>query len=303
MFEVGQKLRSKVQALGAILQPPSRTPHIDCDQHFELELLAASAPLHEPLKRKTRRPVRLLAGALVLGLAIGAVVEGRQLAGGHLPEIDRAARAMGFGIDQVTLRGHRFSFDRDIFDALDLANVRSFAALDTAAVKARIERLPWIDTAEISRVFPGQLEIRVTERKPFALWTRGERRYVIDKTGRVLAGVSGETLPDLPRVAGEGAAVEAADIFDLVARYPAIGNRLEEAERVSERRWNLKLAGAITLKLPADGEARVLQQLSRDASLASLLTAGNTTIDLRAPGRVAVRRDGPAASAPPNTGS
>jgi cell division protein FtsQ len=291
-----------MQALGALQSPGHDLPDLDNGQYHEFEPVPATA---RAPRRGTGRFVRLLAGALIAGLAVGAAIEGRQIADGHLPEVDRLARVMGFGIDQVTLRGHRFSFDRDIFDALDLANVRSFAALDTAAVKARIERLPWIDTAEITRVYPGQLEIRVTERKPFALWTRGERRYVIDKTGRVLAAVSGETLPNLPRVAGEGAADKAAEIFDLVARFPEIGKRLEEAERVSERRWNLKLKGAVTVKLPADGEARILDRLSREAEMRDLLAQDNTIVDMRAPGRVAVRRDAPPAeaSAQPGTGS
>jgi cell division protein FtsQ len=212
---------------------------------------------------------------------------------------------LGFGIDQVTLTGHHFSFDRDVFDALDLANVRTFAALDTAAVKSRIERLPWVDAAELTRVYPGELEIRVTERKPYALWQRTDRHYLIDKTGRVLAAVGGDSLPDLPRFAGEGAAAEAAGLMENLARYPEIASRLSEAERVSERRWKLKLANATTIELPADGEVGALEELSRDAALVRLVAAGRTTLDFRGPGRVAVRPEAPAEAAgtASNTGS
>lgn len=236
--------------------------------------------------------------AVVLGLAFGAVEEAARSAG-YMPDLGRLAQHLGFGIDQVALEGHRFSYDREIFDALDLANVRTFAALDSAAVKARIERLPWIDTAELTRVFPGRLDIRVTERKPYALWMRADQLYLIDKTGRVLAAVGGETLPDLPRFAGEGAAAGAASLMETVARYPDVARRLAEAERISERRWRLKLDNASTIELPADGEVGALEELMRDQRLLSLVTAGHTTLDFRGPGRVAVRPETSAASTPP----
>jgi cell division protein FtsQ len=247
--------------------------------------------------------VRLLVGALVLGLTLGAVEEAARLSG-YAPDMQHLARLAGFGIDQVNLKGHTFSFDRDIFDALDLANVKTFAALDTAAVKARIERLPWIDTAELSRVYPSRLDIRVTERTPFALWTRADRHYLIDKTGRVLAAVSGETLPKLPHFVGEGAAAEAAPFIAQLARYPEISASLAIAERVSERRWRLKLSNDTIIELPADGEIGALEAIAGDEALKRLIVAGRTTLDFRGPGRLAIRPETPAASGPaPGTGS
>ena len=80
----------------------------------------------------------------------------------------------------LTVSGQRFTADADIFDALDLPNVRSLLSIDSAAARERIERLPWIATATISRIFPGSLEVHVTERKPAALWIRGQREYLID---------------------------------------------------------------------------------------------------------------------------
>jgi cell division protein FtsQ len=253
--------------------------------------------------RARRRPAFWIA-ALGLGLALGAAEEWLRI-GGAPAELGRLARAAGFGIDLVTLKGHRFTFDRDIFDALDLDNVKTFAALDTAAVKARIERLPWVDTAEISRVFPGRLDIRVTERKPFAVWARAGSHYLIDRTGRVLGAVSGATLPDLPRFAGEGAAAGATEMLETLARYPEIARRTAEIERVSDRRWRLKLANAATVELPADDEVAALEQIARDADLARLVASGRVTLDFRGPRRVAVRPMGPstAPGSAPGTGS
>lgn len=281
-------------------EPPAHKGPYQVESPFDDPHAPAAAP------RRAWRPsrVRLLAGALALGLALGAAEEAARL-NGYTPDIQHLARIAGFGIDQVNLKGHTFSFDRDIFDALDLANVKTFAALDPAAVKARIERLPWIDTAELSRVYPGRLDIRVTERTPYALWTRDDRHYLIDKTGRVLAAVSGDTLPKLPHFVGEGAAAGAAPFMEQLARYPEISASFATAERVSDRRWRLKLTNGTTIELPADGEVGALEAIAGDEALKRLVVAGNTTLDFRGPGRLAIRPEKqPAAPAPaPGTGS
>ncbi len=109
-------------------------------------------------------------------------------------------------------------------------------------------------------------------------------------TGRVLSAVSGALPPSLPRVAGEGAAAEAGALFDLIGRYPDIHKRFETAVRVGERRWTLKLAGDVTLELPADGEAQVFSEIAREKGLRLAIERGHATFDFRAPGRIALRK-------------
>ena len=95
------------------------------------------------------------ASAIALGL--GLTTEGGQTvrAGlARLPDKDAIARFMGFGSTRSRSRAQRFTFDGDIFDALDLANAKSAASFDTQAVKSRIERLPWVATAEIHAWLP-----------------------------------------------------------------------------------------------------------------------------------------------------
>jgi len=288
LFEIAQGRTRTLQAHDAILQSPAHDASPARDTADRRPQLRAALGILSGVRRWSPRPTALLLAALAIGLGLGAAEEAARLTGSG-PKLERAARFMGFGVDQVTLSGHHFSFDRDVFDALDLANVRTFSALDTASVKSRIERLPWIDTAEITRVYPGRLDIRVTERKPYALWLRADRNYLIDRTGRVLAAVGGESLPDLPRFSGEGAADGASALLEQLARYPEVKTRFREAERVSERRWRLKLANASVIELPADGEIGALEALARDPALARLVTDGAVTLDFRGPGRAAVR--------------
>ena len=120
-----------------------------------------------------------LSGALAFSLLTDA---GRQTrdAMSLLPEADQVLFWTGLRLDQVALSGQRFTSDSDIFDALDLANARSLLSFHSTAARRRIEALPWIETASITREIPGALDIRVTERKPTALWLHEGREILID---------------------------------------------------------------------------------------------------------------------------
>ncbi len=222
---------------------------------------------------------------------IMATLPGRTAAG-PLIDRDRIASVFGFGIDQVSLTGHKLTADSDLFDALDLANVRTIASFDPAAIRSRFERLPWVQSAEITRIWPGQLAIRVTERQAYAIWQRSGGDHLIDRSGRVLSAITAGSNLELPRIAGEGANTEAAALLALVERHSDIASRLVSAERVAERRWSLKLAGGVTVHLPPDSEATALAALVRDPVLLDATRLPGWIVDLRAPGRTAVRAAG-----------
>jgi cell division protein FtsQ len=237
-----------------------------------------------------------LSGALAFSLLTDAGRETRA-AMSLLPETDQVLFWTGLRLDQVALSGQRFTSDSDIFDALDLANARSLLSFHSNAARARIEALPWIETASITREIPGALEVRVTERKPTALWLHEGREILIDATGRVLSAVKPGTPLKLPRVVGEGAPEHVQALLELLARYPAIAERFEVAERVGQRRWSLRFKNGVRVELGADREAIAFSALSSAADLGKLLDGHDLIIDLRTRGRITVRPAGPDAGA------
>ena len=203
-----------------------------------------------------------------------------------LAEIERIIELAGFGLTQVSVTGHRYTPDSDILDAVGLDSARTLLSFDSRAAQDRIERLPWVERASIERVLPDRLEVRVSERSPFAVWHRGNRSFLIDKSGRVLSAVPRTAMPSLPRVAGEGAALEAARLIALLAGHPAFMARVDVAERMGGRRWMLRLADGGSVQLPARGEAEALARALRIAH-ARGLEAGE--VDVRVPERTLVR--------------
>jgi cell division protein FtsQ len=238
-----------------------------------------------------------LSGALAFSLLTHGGRETRSVVS-LLQDAQEALAWAGLGIDQVAVSGQRFTSDSDIFNAVDLPHARSLLTFDSAAARARIEELPWIETASISRVFPGSLDIRVTERKPVALWQNDDREYLIDASGRMLSGVKPGSQVNLPRLAGEGAPQQAQALLELMMRYPRIWERFELAERVGQRRWTLHLKDRVTIHLGADREAVAFAALSSPDDLGALLSGHDIIIDLRTQGRITVRRDKRSAGTP-----
>lgn len=206
--------------------------------------------------------------------------------------LDRLAIASGLGIEQVSIAGHRVTHDGDVFDALGPSARGSILAFEIAAARARVEALPWVAAASVTRVYPNRIDIRLTERRAFAVWRRGEEDVLIDATGRVLSRVLPGSSTALPHVAGDGAAEEAASVMALLRRYPDVERHLFAAERVAGRRWTLHLDDGTILVLPPDREAVALDTYRR---MAGHLGAGGAIVDLRVPARITVRASGKAA--------
>jgi len=242
-----------------------------------------------------RSPTGMLLAVSVIATLTGLLVVRPQLAAARAElaaHTDQLLIAAGFGIDEVSVSGHRFTADSDIFEGLDLASVKTSLAFDSRSAITRIERLPWVATASITRVYPGRLDVTVTERTPFAVWLIGAKAQLIDNTGRILQAVPKSQLPQLPQIAGEGAPEAARALFDVLAGIPAVQSRLKLATRITGRRWSLELDDGVRLELPPEGEAGALADLMADVQGQSLLAARDTIIDLRSRREIAVRPKG-----------
>jgi cell division protein FtsQ len=246
-------------------------------------------------RRSSRRwvaPVLTFTGILlVTGVAAIAVPFDRLkgLASQFDVKANELMVATGFGIDQVSVRGQHYAADTDIFDALDLQNVKTFAAFDSEAALKRIDRIPWVDKAQITRVYPSSLDIVIRERIPAVIWTRGDVNYLVDATGRVLGAVPATNGWVLPRVVGEGAAHEASLLFAALHQNPAIESEYAYAERIGERRWRIVLKNGTQLELGADREIEDLEEIAHSRVASTALKGPAMIVDVRTPGRIAMR--------------
>jgi hypothetical protein len=67
----------------------------------------------------------------------------------------------------------------------------SMVLLDAGAIAARVQELPWVETASIERRWPSTLAIVITERKPVATTVNQQGKVVaVDRSGRILGATA-----------------------------------------------------------------------------------------------------------------
>ena len=239
--------------------------------------------------------VALLAGAGALGV----------VRGGHADTVlatlsdarNAVANAAGFRITSVAITGRKQLTQDEILAAGGVNGRSSLLFLDAAAVRDKLKADPWIADATVQKLYPGRLQIAITERAPYALWQESGRVSVIAEDGTVLEPYVARRFVSLPLVVGKGAETRARDFLNLLARYPQVRAAVKAIVFVGERRWNLRLADGVDVRLPEHDFEKALATLTKLDREDSLFSRDITAIDMRLPDRLTVRLSEGAAKA------
>ena len=225
--------------------------------------------------------------------------------GGHVDELTTAlsdtrnalANSVGFRITAVTINGRK-QLTQDEVLAIGGVNGRSsLLFLDAAVVRDKLNANPWIAEANVLKLYPGQLQIDITERSAFALWQQDRRLAVIAEDGAVLEPYVSRRFTSLPLVVGKGAQARAKDFLALLDRYPQVRSVTKAVIFVGERRWNLRLKDGLDVRLPENDVGNALAALSKFDKEDRLFSRDIVAIDMRLPDRLTVRLSEDAAKA------
>lgn len=210
---------------------------------------------------------------------------------------DILAKALGFGISAVTISGQSDLTEARVLDAAGVTSRQSLAFLDATQVRSRVMALPLVKSARVLKLYPDRLVIAIEERQPFALWQKDGVIHIIDSEGAVVDELRDEKYLTLPFVAGEGAQKRVAEYNALLSLLGDLSTRVKAGVFVSDRRWTLDMKNGVQVKLPEQNAGAAVAELARLQREARILDKDILAIDLRDPGRVAVRLTDEAASA------
>ncbi|UFN47416.1 cell division protein FtsQ/DivIB [Roseomonas sp. OT10] len=163
-------------------------------------------------------------------------------------------------------------------------------AFSPQAARERLETLAWVESAEVERRLPGTILVRVTERRPFAIWQNQGRFAIVDREGRVVTTDRLDAFGPLPLIVGQGAEKAAAELYDLLRDAPEVLARTQALVRVGERRWNLHLHNGADVLLPEGQEAPAIARLKQLQKQNALLDRPLAAVDLRLPDRLVLRQ-------------
>ncbi len=291
MFSVKKKRgtkKTKSKSLGAIHLGPSRARTTKKNRGRWWKDLRRSAYGYRPI-------AALTIGVLVAGGVYAA------FAGGHVSRFgdsiaqgfDAQLQSMGVRVESIVLVGRKNSDIDAIKRAIALEHADSMLNVNTKVIRQRLLELGWVEEATVQRLLPNRINVTIVERKPFAVWQLNGTFRLVDSQGTIISGANAKLFSHLPLIVGKGANVHAAQLQDALAPYPEIRSRVRAAVRIGERRWNLRLASGVDVRLPEGALDRSLRELSILEAETRLLVRDIRALDLRFPDRLIIQtKDG-----------
>ena len=143
------------------------------------------------------------------------------------------------------------------------------ATVDLAAVRQRIERIEWVDSAVVRRRWPDTLRVAVTEQVPAARWND---TGLLNARGELFLRNARYVPPELPLLEGpEGSERMVAQLYlDAQGRFLEAGLRLSRVRLDDRGSWELELGNGVLVRL---GRLGVTERLDRFLRLAGPLVA------------------------------
>ncbi|MGN6774188.1 cell division protein FtsQ/DivIB [Rhizobium sp.] len=254
--------------------------------------------LPRPLRRAVRFLVSLGSGRINIPAHTGTVSTLVLLAatglygmsvGGHTQAVAEATTsAAGFAIEDVKVSGNDETSEIEILQLLGLDGTTSLVALNADAARQKIANLPWVQDVEVRKVYPKAVEVKLKERKAYAIWQHGSELSLIEKDGNVIAPLRDNKFAKLPLFVGRDAETAAASIDDQFAKWPEIRGHVKAFVRVAGRRWDLYLDNGVIIKLPEDNIDDALARLTKLDKDQNLLQRDIAAVDLRIDDRTAI---------------
>jgi cell division protein FtsQ len=171
-------------------------------------------------------------------------------------------------VDHVRVRGVEQLTADEVRAAAGVHRHDALLFLDTGAIARRVERLPWVEHASVSRQWPGTVRISVTEYQPIAWAHDGNAVVLFAANGRAIARVrsapAGATeVRGVRRLPADGEVLSPPDATNVVTQLPP-----DLARRVAA----IDVGGnGLGLVLAQGGEIRLGNAAGIDAKAAAAL--------------------------------
>lgn len=232
--------------------------------------------------------------AMIIGGGVGIAFVIASLAG--LPalaqaQVARIAADAGFEVRHVRVTGTSRMDEQQVYARALAQRNQAMPDVDIAKLRNDLRALPWVKDARVSIQLPHTLAIDIVEREPHAVLEKPDRLVLIDATGVELEPVAADKAKGMLRLAGPGAGKQARALESLLAAAPALAPKVEAAEWVGNRRWNLTFTTGQLLALP-EGEVEAASALVKFARLDGknrLLGGKVLAFDMRTPPRLYLR--------------
>jgi cell division protein FtsQ len=195
-----------------------------------------------------------------------------------------------FPLRDVSVTGRVVHTTRDQVESIVREELRgNFFTVDLEATRLAFEKLPWVRSATLRRVWPDGLAVAIEEHVALARW---RDTALVNDRGEVFEAATDARLPVF--AGPEGSAAEMAAQYGVFVNLLASIGRTPARLRLSERRaWELELDNGDVLELGRQDLAARLERFTTVyGRTVGRLAARSYRIDLRYPNGFALRQPG-----------
>ena len=195
-----------------------------------------------------------------------------------------------FMVKMMSIDGATDTLAASIRETVPLRFPQSSFNLDLEDIRTKIAALHGVKKTNV-RIRPGGvLQVEITPRVPVAIWRTDDALVLIDETGAYVSDIASRAdFPQMPLIAGEGAAQHVTEALRLTRSANALGDRLRGVVRMVERRWDVVLDRDQRIMLPEDGAVQALERVIALERAQEILTRDVARVDMRLTQRPTVR--------------
>lgn len=158
-----------------------------------------------------------------------------------------------FNVTEVTVSGNTMIPDEKVRNVINILLHRtSLLGFSTSQAKGKLEELPWIRKAVVTKNWPSMVEISITENVPSALMLKndfdGPHLYYIDRKGLPFMKVEPGADLDYPVVTG------ISEVADEITRETALGEVLTFLKALRSNNFHLPSQSVSEIHVEPNGE-------------------------------------------------
>jgi cell division septal protein FtsQ len=193
-------------------------------------------------------------------------------------------------VDDIVVHGNDLLSEGDVLAVVSGLRGENILSLDLEAYRQRLVASTWLSDGTLRRILPSTVEVVVTERRPVAVGRFGDRLYLVDSRGTLVARhgprfaefdlpiIDGLGAPDSPAVVVDPARMALATrLLEQLGSHPDVLGAISQID-VADPYNAVVLLSDDTALLHLGGD-RFLERLRSYAQLAPTLRAHVADID------------------------
>ena len=142
----------------------------------------------------------------------------------------------------------------------------NFYSINLIKTKQIFEAIPWINQAVVKRVYPSQVEVKLSEYKSKAIWGAREDMKLVDEKGAIFeANTADDEYDQMPQLIGpDGQGKFMLDMYkDVSIALNPLKNKLKILELNARGSWVATLDGGAHIELGRGSAIDVIDRVSK----------------------------------------